>query len=98
MSTQATDIIINKRGLVHSIVFLPFDYHIKNPQYLNQKLDKVLVESKEARVYVIALNELTEGAKTSAEIQSICLRKNVNMMLCFDIEEAREFVDAIWAL
>ena len=90
--------MINERGLVHSIVFLPFDYHTKNPQYLGQKLDKVLAESREARVYVIALNELAEGAKTSAEIQSICLRKNVNMMLCFDIEEAREFVDTIWIL
>lgn len=52
------DVMISKRSLVHSIVFLPLDYHIKNPQYLNHKLDKVLAEAKEARVYVIALNEL----------------------------------------
>lgn len=90
--------MISKRGLIHSIVFLPLDYHIKNPQYLNHKLDKVLAEAKEARVFVIALNELAEGAKTAAEVQSICLRKNVNMMVCFDIEEAKEFVDTVWSL
>lgn len=66
VATQMTDIMISKRGIVHSIVFLPLDYHIKNPQYLNQKLDKVLAESREARIYIIALNELAEGAKTSA--------------------------------
>lgn len=85
VASQVADVMISKRGLVHSVVFLPLDYHIKNPQYLTQKLEKVLAEAREARVYVIALNELTEGAKIAGEIQSICLRKNVNMMVCFNI-------------
>lgn len=39
---QISDIIISKKNSQgYFIIYLPLDYHIKNPQYLGQKLQSV---------------------------------------------------------
>lgn len=44
---------------------------------------------------IIVLNEHGASGKTIGEIQSLCLKRNVNMMICFDIEEVKELINDI---
>jgi hypothetical protein len=85
--TQASDIIITKKGNAsYFIVYLPLDYHIKNPLYLGQKLQGVSQEAKDGRIWVIVLNEENDNVKRIGDVQSTCLKKNINLMVCFDID------------
>jgi hypothetical protein len=55
---QISDIIITKKNTsAYFIIYLPLNYHIKNPLYLGQKLQGVAQEAKDGRIWVIVLSE-----------------------------------------
>jgi len=102
VAEQATDIVIRKdRKNGYSLIYLPLDYHRQNPGYLEFMIDKSETEIKKgsvqaSKVLVLVLSENKEEVVCVGEAQKICLRKNTNMLLCFDIKEvANTIVDLL---
>lgn len=83
---QVPDIIVTKRGSQdYHVVFLPLEYHCRNPAYLKEKLKCVRKEARDSRLLVIVLSEESKELRRLCEVQAECLSSDVNMMLCFEV-------------
>lgn len=97
--TQQADLVVPKKaGPYYHLIYLPLDYHCQNPGYISFKLNKVLQSAGESRTMVLVLIEGRDYMKRVGEIQSECIRSNVNMMLFFEVEEIKEFLDDLIAV
>jgi hypothetical protein len=97
--TQQADLIVPKKtGPYYNLIYLPLDYHCQNPGYISFKLTKVLQSAGESRTMVLVLIEGRDYMKRVGEIQSECIRSNVNMILFFEVEEIKEFLDDLIAV
>lgn len=94
---QVADIIIRKdRKSIYSVIYLPLDYHKQNPGYLPYIIDEVATEQKKYegsnRMLVILLMESNEEVSNIEQVQNQCLKKDVNMMLCFEMSEVAHLI------
>lgn len=62
--TQVADVIVSKRNSPdYHIIFLPLEYHCRNPGYLGEKLKQVQKEVRDNRILVIVLAEDSKELK-----------------------------------
>ena len=94
---QVADVVVRKdRKNTTSVLYLPMDYHRQNPGYLSFMLEQVLKERQKGqengRILVCIVVQSGEEVRYMGDVQSLCLKKDVNLMLCFEVMEVSQLI------
>ena len=97
---QAADFLIRKDSKkTFSVIYLPLDYSKQNPGYISFKLEEVGKEQRKMegshKTLVLVLMESNEETRHMSDVQSECLKKDVNLMLCFELREVGQAINDI---
>jgi hypothetical protein len=82
---------IHAKATDKHLIFLPALYHSQNPRYLEDRLKKMKVLSTDKIIVLCLIENPQENIKV-ASIQMECLKFDVNLMVCFDIDECKNFL------
>ena len=95
---QAADFLVGlKGGISYQVVYLPAAYHAQHPNYFHTKIATVKQQTKhQDRLLVVTLTESSpQETAAISQLQGLCLTADVNLMVCFEVDEVRQLIDDI---